>query len=108
MNKQKSSKFHFGVLVILIACFAVFCSNQSKTDQQTIPQIAELTIPVTGMTCGSCEHHIETEVKKQDGIIEIHADHENAVVHAKFDSSKLSLDELIVAINSTGYQAQKP
>lgn len=93
---------------MLIAGFVLSCSNQSKTDLKITPKIAEITIPVTGMMCGSCELHIETEVKKQDGIVEIDADHEQAVVKVKYDSTKLSLDDLIVAINNTGYQAHKP
>ncbi len=94
-----------GLLVILIIAFACQKSTQTK---QTEPVIAEVTIPVQGMTCGSCEHHIETEVIRKAGVIEIKADHVKALAYIKYDSSKISLDDLVAAINETGYRASKP
>lgn len=94
-----------GLLVILVIAFA--CQKSTKT-KQTEPVIAEVSIPVQGMTCGSCEHHVETEVIRKAGVIEIDADHEKAVAHVKYDSSKISLDQLVAAINETGYKASKP
>lgn len=90
--------------------FLVFISSCQKTNEtkQVEPIITEVDIPVQGMTCGSCEHHIETEVIRKDGIVEIKADHQKAFAHVKYDSSKISMDELVAAINETGYTAMKP
>ena len=90
--------FAFGGVVIIFI-FLAFSCQKSTENKQTEPIIAEINIPVQGMMCGSCEYHIETEVKKHDGVVEIKADREKAMT---------SLDELVAAINETGYKASKP
>lgn len=101
---------------ILLASFSLMCilfmisscgESSQKTDKSE-PVVAEVDIPVQGMTCGSCEHHIETEVIRKDGVVEIKADHVKAFAHVKYDSSKISLTELVAAINGTGYIASMP
>ena len=101
------SKFVVGSMIALFLVFVFSCQKATET-KQSEPIITEINIPVQGMTCGSCEHHIETEVKEKDGIVEIKADHKKAFAHVKYDSSKISLDELVTAINETGYKASKP
>ncbi len=108
MNYSKYSTLLSGGLVIIIAFLAFSCSEAPDNKEKPFTKIAEATIPVTGMSCGSCEHHIETEVKRQAGIVEIDANHKDSSVYAKYDSSAISLNELIAAINETGYNAQKP
>jgi len=108
MKTVKYLKIISGGVMILFTLFAFFCSQKSEQADHTEPIITEVNIPVQGMTCGSCEHHIETEVKRKDGIVEINADHEKAFAHVKYDSSKISLDELVATINETGYKATKP
>ena len=115
MNKSKmiqkisrwGSASLMGIFTLFIA-LAFSCGKKSDQTRQAEPIVTEVNIPVQGMTCGSCEHHIETEVKRKDGIVEIKADHEKAVASVKYDSTKISLDELVAAINETGYTASKP
>ena len=115
MNKSKmiqkisrwGSASLMGIFTLFIA-LAFYCGKKSDQTRQAEPIVTEVNIPVQGMTCGSCEHHIETEVKRKDGIVEIKADHEKAVACVKYDSTKISLDELVAAINETGYTASKP
>ncbi|MEE4312184.1 MAG: heavy metal-associated domain-containing protein [candidate division KSB1 bacterium] len=101
-------------MLLLLSIFSVSslfiasCTENTETENSSMPAIAEVTIPVQGMTCGSCEHHIETEVKRQEGVVEIKADHEQAVVFAKYDSTVMTLDDVVAAINQTGYKAVKP
>lgn len=97
-----------GAIFIGFSSVIFSCRNQAEKSERRQPIVAEVTIPVQGMTCGSCEHHIETEVIRNDGVIEIHADHEKAIAHVKYDSSKISLDQLVAAINATGYKASLP
>lgn len=101
---SKSIELGICLLIILMA-YTCQKSNQTKKSE---PIITEVTIPVQGMTCGSCEHHIETEVIRKAGVIEIKADHVKAIAHVKYDSSKISLDQLVAAINETGYKASLP
>jgi copper chaperone CopZ len=101
------SKLVVGSLMMLLLVFAFSCQKATET-KETEPIVTEVNIPVQGMTCGSCEHHIETEVKQKAGVVEIKADHVKALAHVKYDSSKISLDELVMAINGTGYKASRP
>jgi copper chaperone CopZ len=101
------SKLIVGSMMTLFLVFAFSCQKATET-KQSEPIITEVNIPVQGMTCGSCEYHIETEVKRKDGIVEIKADYEKAFAYVKYDSSKISLDELVTAINATGYKASMP
>lgn len=96
-----------GCLLAFFLVFAFSCQKSTET-KQIEPVVTEVNIPVQGMTCGSCEHHIETEVKRKDGIVEIKADHEKAMAVVKYDSAKISLDDLVAAINETGYKASLP
>ncbi|MDZ7334096.1 MAG: cation transporter [candidate division KSB1 bacterium] len=100
------------LFLILFFAFIVLlnfdCKKSSHQKEKIQLEIAEVTIPVQGMTCGSCEHHIETEVIRKAGVIEIKADHQKAIAHVKYDSSKISLDQLVAAINETGYKASMP
>ncbi len=103
-----------GTILLLGAIFiggslVIFsCRNHAEKSERRQPVVAEVTIPVQGMTCGSCEHHIETEVIRQAGVIEINADHEKAIAQVKYDSTKISLEQLVAAINATGYKASLP
>lgn len=104
--KLESQRIVIGICAALLL-MAFACQKATET-KQTQPIIAEIDIPVQGMTCGSCEHHIETEVSRQAGVIEIDADHEKAIAHVKYDSTRISLNQLVAAINETGYTASMP
>jgi len=104
---KPATKLSVSAILILFLFLAFSCQKATETKQaETI--ITEVNIPVQGMTCGSCEYHIETELIRKNGVVEIKADHEKAMAFVKFDSNKISLDQLVVAINETGYKASKP
>ena len=94
-------------IIILLAISIIYFYNSKNMNHQIV-EASEIVIPVEGMTCGSCEHHIETEVKTCDGVIDIKADHEKGEVYAKFDNNKLTVDDIVKEINKTGYKAMKP
>ena len=59
---------------------------------------------IKGMTCTGCEVHIESEVNKLDGIIEVKANHEKGNTTVKYDKTKVSLKEIEDAVGKTGYK----
>ncbi|WP_296637230.1 mercuric transport protein MerTP [Polaribacter sp.] len=59
---------------------------------------------ISGMTCASCEEHVNHEVKKINGIVNSKASYENGNAIIEFDKSKTSETEIKNAINSTGYK----
>ncbi|RYZ16259.1 MAG: mercuric transport protein MerTP [Chitinophagaceae bacterium] len=72
--------------------------------------VCQVTLPVKGMGCASCEPEVEEAVAKLPGIRSVKAScvQKNTVV--RYDSTQTSIAAITSAINSTGYtvQALKP
>lgn len=66
-----------------------------------------LTLPVAGMTCTGCEEHINYEVNKLTGVSETKASYEDGKAIVKYDPTKTSKEEIIKAINDTGYKVEE-
>ena len=59
---------------------------------------------ISGMTCTSCEEHVNHEVNKLNGIVNSKASYENGNAIIEFDRTKANEMEIEKAINSTGYK----
>jgi mercuric ion transport protein len=59
---------------------------------------------IKGMTCTGCEVHIESEVHKLDGIIEVKATHEKGNTIVSYDNTKVTNTEIEAAVRKTGYK----
>jgi len=59
---------------------------------------------ISGMTCASCEEHLNHEVNKLNGIVNSKASYENGNAIIEFDKSETNETEIEKAINSTGYK----
>jgi|SRR5690606_6878119 len=109
----QSKKFLFLVTVFAGTMLAfpyyshLFYSN-SNAEKQVIyvseSNVIELTYSIQGMTCAGCEAHIENEVNKLDGILEVEANYETSKAFVKFDNSKVDASEIASAIGKTGYK----
>ena len=69
--------------------------------------VKKITVTIEGMTCAGCEAHIESEVSKLDGIMNVKADYEAAQTIVTYDETKVDLEEIETAILSTGYKIVK-
>lgn len=69
--------------------------------------VKEIRVNIEGMTCSGCEAHIENEVNKLDGILNVDADYEAANTIVKYDETKVDLQKIETAILSTGYKIVK-
>lgn len=67
--------------------------------------ISEIEIKIEGMTCDACEHHVDHAVNELNGIIEVNSSYDNGNTMIKFDKSQTNMEEIVEAINSTGYKA---
>ena len=65
--------------------------------------VQKVEFTLSGMTCNSCEEHVNHEVNKLTGIISSKTSYENGKAVVEFDNSKTYVSEIIKAINSTGY-----
>ena len=59
---------------------------------------------ISGMTCASCEEHVNHEVNKLSGIVNSKASYENGNAIIEFDGTKTNETEIEKAIKSTGYK----
>jgi Cu+-exporting ATPase len=72
------------------------------------PTTESLTLPVLGMTCASCQHHVEEALRSTPGVESARVDlmaHRASVV---FDPAIAAPAALIEAIRSAGYDAVLP
>jgi len=106
----QSKKFLGIVTVFAIVMLAfpyysgIFYPN---TEKQIIvvdkANIQTINIEIKGMTCTSCEEHINHSVNQLDGIINIKSSYENGNSVIEFDNSKTSIEEIKKSVNATGY-----
>lgn len=80
----------------------------SVSNQSNEIAIMEVTIPVEGMTCSGCEFNVENAIKKLGGIMQVKADYQKGEVYVKFEGGKVNVDDIVEAINKTGYKAELP
>jgi Cu+-exporting ATPase len=74
----------------------------------TAPATETLTLPVLGMTCASCQHHVESALRSTAGVASAHVDlmaHRATVV---FDPAIAAPTALVEAIRGAGYDAVLP
>jgi len=76
----------------------------SKNSANEPVNYSSIFMNVKGMTCESCNLHVEHEVAKLPGYVDVTADYKTGTVKVKYDSLKSSKKEVIDAVNSTGYK----
>jgi copper chaperone CopZ len=109
--KFTQSKKFLGIVTVLAIVTLLFpyYSNifYPKTEKQIIvidkSNIQKAKFTISGMTCASCEEHVNYEVNKLPGIISSTASYEKGKAVVEFDKSKTTINEIEKAINSTGY-----
>ena len=67
-----------------------------------------VTLPVVGMTCASCQHHVEGALKATPGVESARVDLMGNRASVVFDPSVASAETLIEAIRGAGYDAVLP
>jgi len=67
-----------------------------------------LTLPVIGMTCAACQHHVESALKETAGVKSAHVDLMANRANIVFDPEEASPENLLEAIRSAGYDAVLP
>src|SRR5215208_430613 len=68
-------------------------------------RVAQITVPVTGMTCASCVRRVERALSKKDGVTEASVNFAAEKASVAYDPAATSADELIEAIMKAGYGA---
>ena len=98
-----------GLGMNLVIAGPVSAAEDNKESRKTLPAGQDrVMIPVEGMTCGGCAVSIDRSVKKLDGIIDIEIDHLKGSVTVVRVTEKVTVDQIVEAINKVGFKAIKP
>lgn len=68
----------------------------------------QIVIPVEGMSCFTCELSVEKAVNNIDGVQSSQANAQKGNVRILYDPGKVTVEDLVKAINKTGYKASFP
>src|SRR5215203_2928538 len=68
-------------------------------------RLAQITIPVTGMTCASCVRRVERALSKKEGVAEASVNFAAEKASLTYDPAVTCPDELVGAIRDAGYGA---
>lgn len=85
---------------------STFAKGSSK--ENLVNSGVKVSIPVEGMSCFTCEVAIQSAVKKLPGIHQVKASAKDKVAMVSYDPKKASIEQIVAAINQTGYGARKP
>ena len=111
-SKFIQSKTFLGVVTIFaIVMFAfpyspgIFYPNtEKKVIVGNKSDIKTIEFKISGMTCASCEAHVNHTVNKLTGIVNSKTTYEDGNAIIEFDEAKTNELEIENAINSTGYK----
>jgi len=67
-----------------------------------------LTLPVLGMTCASCQHHVEEALASAPGVQSVHVDLMSNRATLDFDPTSTTPVQLVEVIRGAGYDAVLP
>ncbi len=106
------SKTFLGIVTVFALAMLAFPYYSEffypKTEKQIFvvdkSDIKTTEFKISGMTCVSCEEHVNHEVNKLNGIVNSKASYENGNAIIEFDRTKTNETEIEKAINSTGYK----
>lgn len=107
-----NSKTFLGIVTVFAAVMLAFPYFSGAFYSIETPQIVKIDrnnvqkaeFKISGMTCTSCEEHVNHEVNKLEGILSSNSSFENENAIIEFDKTQTSTAEIEKAINSTGYQ----
>jgi copper chaperone CopZ len=96
----------FAIVMLAFPYYSnIFYPNSEKeivvVDKSNIKTIE---YKIIGMTCTSCEEHVNHEVNKLNGIVNSKTSYENGNAIIEFDKTKTNELEIENAINATGYK----
>lgn len=84
--------------------YIFFSNNEPKSVIADSTNILVANFDIEGMTCESCSEHIKSAVRELPGYVDASANYEKGKAMIKFDRSKSTIEDIVKAINGTGYK----
>lgn len=96
----------FAVLMLAFPFYShVFYPNhQAQNIDSEQENLSTEVFQISGMTCASCEEHINQAINELDGIQSVEASFSSGQAKVCFDKTKTNTKELTETINATGYK----
>jgi uncharacterized membrane protein YraQ (UPF0718 family)/copper chaperone CopZ len=89
------------ILLLINGYFQKYLNRTKLNESKTIPDMAEKTIKVNGMTCNHCKANVQNNLSSIVGIENIEIDLESGKV--KMTGESIDLDEVKNKVESIGY-----
>ncbi len=67
---------------------------------------AEITLPVSGMTCASCVRHVERALRKVEGVHDVSVNLATERATVSYDAATASPARMVDAIKDAGYDSE--
>ena len=84
---------------------------ESKQDQRVANvekiNVQSITLDVEGMTCTGCEATVKNAAHSVERVLESDASYETGIATVKYDKSRTNREQIVVAINKTGFTAKE-
>lgn len=96
------------IVAAFFIAFPYFNWAPSPSVTATEAVIQTVTFKIDGMTCQSCNNAVNMTLTKLDGVISSEADYNRGEAVVKFDPSRVTIDQMVAAINNLGYRATPP
>ncbi len=92
---------------MIAVVFVMVISTTHKTAYAYAENREDVVLNVEGMTCGGCENAVKAALLKCDGVKEAEVSHKKGKAVVKVEEDEVKTDELIAAVEKTGFSAQK-
>ncbi|MBT3880485.1 MAG: heavy-metal-associated domain-containing protein [Candidatus Scalindua sp.] len=92
--------FAFSFSVVQASC--TVCEDVDKH-----PKTKDVTLNVTGMTCGGCEGKVKKVLSACSGVSDVKVDHKDGKAELHLQEGKTSVDDLIKAVKKLGYKVSE-
>lgn len=101
------------MLAVFLSAFGLLgavgaCRTQATPAANQEANLTTVVIPVEGMSCVSCAARIKKTLSAIDGVGHVEVSLGERSARVRFDSSRLSPNRLVAAINGLGYHAGAP
>ena len=77
------------------------------SEEMSLVESVEVDLDIGGMTCTSCAVRVEKKLNRLDGV-EASVNYATETASIRFDPARVTVDELVGAVGSAGYEASPP
>jgi len=99
------------LIIIIITAVLTSLNAMAQTSQSGSDVVQEktkkVTLKISGMTCAGCSNHIHKTLNEKEGIVDNEVKYPGDIAIITYNPDKIKLEEIIRAIEKSGYKAKK-